>query len=263
MSHPLHLQCRNGWYYLRLRIPQDLADHFPCTEVRKSLKTQDISLARILKKMYLANIGKIFTLIRTGMLNREQIQNIVRTTCLAQLDLFEERRDAGDRSFVGKTREPILKEDLCRTRESLAELDFHSYRDQVATIIAEHDLEVAEDSVEYQVLYRETLKMRCEMLSIELERSRGNYDNDFDRSLRSKVGLTPAPAHDTNGAVIQIPQPPEKTAPLLSELGKLYTLEKREAKKRKEAVVDEYESQIAFVLKLVGDKPVCDYQLTD
>jgi hypothetical protein len=45
---PQHLQCSNGHYYYRIKIPTDLKQYFPSPTLKKSLKTTDIKTARII-----------------------------------------------------------------------------------------------------------------------------------------------------------------------------------------------------------------------
>ncbi|SHI45226.1 Site-specific recombinase XerD [Malonomonas rubra DSM 5091] len=61
-----HLVKRNSSYYFRIRIPSDLIDHFQRTEVRKSLKTADLSAAKILCSHWEGKFQQSFALLRSG-----------------------------------------------------------------------------------------------------------------------------------------------------------------------------------------------------
>ena len=62
-----HLVQRNGTYYFRTRIPSDLIDHFQRTEVRKSLRTGDLSAAKILCSHWETKFLQSFALLRSGV----------------------------------------------------------------------------------------------------------------------------------------------------------------------------------------------------
>jgi len=62
-----HLVQRNGKYYFRTRIPSDLIDHFQRTEVRKSLRTGDLSAAKILCSHWEVKFQQSFALLRSGV----------------------------------------------------------------------------------------------------------------------------------------------------------------------------------------------------
>lgn len=58
---------RNSSYYFRIRIPSDLLDHFQRTEVRKSLKTGNLSAARVLCSHWETKFQQSFALLRSGV----------------------------------------------------------------------------------------------------------------------------------------------------------------------------------------------------
>ncbi len=73
-----HLTKRGRTYYFRLRIPNDLLNYFPVSEVRKSLKTSNLPAAKILYSTWEDKFQKSFALLRSGFSTDEQIEGILR-----------------------------------------------------------------------------------------------------------------------------------------------------------------------------------------
>jgi integrase len=72
-----HLRCRNGIYYVRVRVPQDLKHLIPRHELNQSLKTSDKTIAKLLAKDYLFQMNRRFVLLRSGFLDDDQKQEMV------------------------------------------------------------------------------------------------------------------------------------------------------------------------------------------
>lgn len=68
-----HLKKRNGYYYIRLRVPKDIAPLFPRREIWQSLKTKSYKSAHFLREMYLSQANQFFALARTGMFNNQKM----------------------------------------------------------------------------------------------------------------------------------------------------------------------------------------------
>ncbi|RLB64074.1 MAG: hypothetical protein DRG80_00005, partial [Deltaproteobacteria bacterium] len=72
-----HLIKRGRTYYFRLRIPNDLLNYFPVSEVRKSLKTSNLPAAKILYSTWEDKFQKSFALLRSGFTTDEQVEGIL------------------------------------------------------------------------------------------------------------------------------------------------------------------------------------------
>lgn len=77
MSFPKHLICYNNHFYYQAKVPVDLKHHFSRTFIKKSLKTSDLREARTMLVAMEYMIHKAFTMIRTGMLPNDVIQQVV------------------------------------------------------------------------------------------------------------------------------------------------------------------------------------------
>ena len=77
-----HLQRRSGMFHLRIRVPADIQSLVGLTEVRRSLRTYQISRARILAAVCAARAFEVFAMIRARELSKDQVRGLV-------CDLFE------------------------------------------------------------------------------------------------------------------------------------------------------------------------------
>lgn len=77
MSYPTHLLCRNGHYYYKAKVPVDLQQFFPQLFIKKSLKTTDLPTAKTALLSLEYQVKKVFTLLRTGMLDDGMVRTIV------------------------------------------------------------------------------------------------------------------------------------------------------------------------------------------
>lgn len=75
MSCYIHKRQTN--FYFRTRIPQDLQQHFPYLEIKRSLRTKDPKHAKILVKMWTSKAESVFMTLRTNILPPDQIQNYI------------------------------------------------------------------------------------------------------------------------------------------------------------------------------------------
>lgn len=77
MSYPTHLIKVNNRFYYKVKVPVDLQNHFPCTFIKKSLKTPDLREAKTLLVAMEYSTHRSFTLLRTGMLPADTVRLIV------------------------------------------------------------------------------------------------------------------------------------------------------------------------------------------
>lgn len=72
-----HIFVRNGIYYYRADIPNDLQHYFPTSEIKHSLKTKDAKTAKVLAVSMEYKLQQTFCMIRTGMLPSDMISQVV------------------------------------------------------------------------------------------------------------------------------------------------------------------------------------------
>ena len=76
-------------YYYRRRVPADLVDKFPSAEIKKSLKTDNPKQARQLASAYDYQTSKLFTEVRTGMIDPQLEKYIIAQHLKAGLERIE------------------------------------------------------------------------------------------------------------------------------------------------------------------------------
>ena len=72
-----HISLRNGTYYYRINVPVDLQQYFPTAEIKKSLKTKQSKLAKVMAISLEYKVQQAFTMIRSGMLPEDMIPQVV------------------------------------------------------------------------------------------------------------------------------------------------------------------------------------------
>jgi hypothetical protein len=202
-----HLLRRDGRYYFRRKIPRDVRRWFAGRgEIRKSLKTESLALARSLVKFLSFRTEKVFTLIRSGMMTAEQIIQLVEEYTDQTLRETEEARSRGH--FL--PRDPEDLDEMLEThsflltdaREALVMGSVESVEHVAKHLIEERGLSVAQGSPEYKSLCRELLKSTVRVLTIEIERLKGNYDNPYDRRWPSTTPLQPGTVSGKTGNLL-------------------------------------------------------------
>jgi integrase len=81
MPKTMYLYRVKQTYYFRCRIPSDLVATFPLAEIRRSLKTTNLTHARKLLKAWCYKAEHTFTLMRSGMLAQDQIRGLAEAFC--------------------------------------------------------------------------------------------------------------------------------------------------------------------------------------
>jgi integrase len=103
LSYPKHILCRNGHFYYKVKVPVDLLHHFPSPVIKKSLKTTDPSTAKAIMANLEHKVQRVFTLLRTGMLDEAMVKDLVNEVSPAK-----EPRSAASARGPSKSRGPFL-----------------------------------------------------------------------------------------------------------------------------------------------------------
>lgn len=72
-----HVYLRNGIYYFRLDVPQDLTHYFPAKEIKRSLRTSDPNIAKLAANRLELQALQAYALLRFGMLTDDMVTQIV------------------------------------------------------------------------------------------------------------------------------------------------------------------------------------------
>jgi methionyl-tRNA synthetase len=72
-----HILFRNGYYYYRHVIPNDLKGLIPFREIKQSLKTNNRTIAECQALIIEGNVQRVFSLIRSGIASQETISQLL------------------------------------------------------------------------------------------------------------------------------------------------------------------------------------------
>ena len=180
-----YLLQRDSHYFFRIHVPLDLRPWFDGRqELKKSLKTTRYDAAVSGLRCCLYRTERLFTLMRSGLMTDAEIKKLV-------ADYLEEtlKRNEDARAEIGKSAGLSFPDDT-----GIHEILFLEYREDLAAgrhaklgNVADYVLDAAgitipKGSPEYLKLCRELLKGLVEVvLPTELERMKGNYENEYDR----------------------------------------------------------------------------------
>lgn len=247
---------RRGHYYIRLRTPNDLLHVFKTREIKKSLHTTNLKHAKTLAINQLYQLEKLFTLARCGMLTDEQINQIVTNFLANSLQNFEESRAKS----IDETQDSILIEKLVKAYEIMRAHDIEGLKfgntegiqGWLDGTLETQGVLIDKQSLDYKKLCREMLKARIQFWTIEIERLRGNYNNDYDRLFMQRM------LEDVARKRFNSPSPEslrvEKTSPLLSKLMKQFIQESETSWQAKG--LKTYQHIFRLVIDIIGDKHV-------
>jgi len=83
---------RGSKFYYQCRIPSDVKQYFPCTQIKKSLKTTNRKQAATLVKVLAAKTEKLFFMARSGLLTAKVIKSLVQEYMDTVLDTDKRER---------------------------------------------------------------------------------------------------------------------------------------------------------------------------
>lgn len=262
-----HLTKRNGYYYIRLRVPKDIAPLFPRREIWQSLKTKSYKSARFLREMYLSQANKFFALARTGMVNSQEMNQIIQHESQKLLLALEKIRcmdlvGFDDKNDLKPHQTKFPESELRRSAESemrrcidaLRTNDFTFFKHEIEAILFARKLGFKPGSYEHGLFCRNLLKAKIQACRVELERCEGIYDNEFDQLITPNIFRPSHPALPkpvTAGAY-------DGTEPVKTLSEAIDSFMKSKSSKRS-STLKNYESMNKLLLKILKDKPINQY----
>jgi integrase len=180
-----HLLRRGKHYYLRLHIPLDLRPWFGGRrELRKSLRTAKYTYAKSSLRGHLYLAERLFTLMRSAMLNDEQIRELVSDYLKQTLKEEEDAKaegiglpaDSDEHIEMLQTRELLLVD----ARENLAMGRYDVVGNVADLILDAAAISIPKGSLAYRKLCQELLKGFVQVSVVEIERLKGNYESEYD-----------------------------------------------------------------------------------
>jgi integrase len=252
MAHTVNLYKVKDTYYFRCRIPVDLKTLFQGSEdFKRSLRTKSLVQARKQLKVWSYRTEYVFSMMRSGMLTREQIQRIAEDWKHETLQNLEWIREAGYSPTDGEALDLQLEQEgdfEAEAREALAHNDFTRIDRDVRSLLEENAPGVAVGSPEYGALARAILQKLVEVHQVEQQRMVGNYQNGYDDRPEASTRPVTAP----KSAVSLTPNP----SPSLTEVINKYIAALRLQGNADDRTVGEYEHPCRFFAKVMKDKAI-------
>ncbi len=179
-----HLLQRPSGYYFRITIPPDLKSLFEIREIKKSLKTGSIYLAKERANLLSGRLKKLFRGLRGSnsmKLKKEQIDGLVKKYVKETLESEED-----ERLMLGPIPEEVQKDIMAdneyieaNSRDNLRTNNLEDIEPLVDNIIMKpNNLEADKESYEYKKLCRETIKASIPLAQIQQRREIGDYSDD-------------------------------------------------------------------------------------
>ena len=196
---PSYLVRNQYSYCFRMNVPRDLQPYVGKKELRYSLKTGYLSVAKPKARLLAGLCQNLFNDIRmnglTLGLKKSEILRIVNTTIRTFLEYSEAHRLVGAKELDFSSRQAALSNlsdsmgvglpstetvfplnDLSSqaqfaTKHGLVDADYTKYERTIQTLIKLHELDVEKGSVEYMQLSREFLKVYNQWAKVEDRRN--------------------------------------------------------------------------------------------
>jgi len=248
-----HYLVRNPYSYcFRVYVPKDLQQLVGKKELRYSLKTGYVGVARVKAQLIAAQVHQIFECLRKGGrrltdLTDEKIQELVQQYLKEYIEGLETRHLDDDSPIV--TREDFhsyvgsldsIKQDII---EYLGIGSYETVERSVALLLEKNGIEgIEKNSATYVKLCRGVLRAQLQGIEIEKEQMSGGLLGAPESSLQKQ----PTP-------VIPVPQEGEKGT-LISKVIEQYAAETKV--NWREKTKDENLAILNFFKRVVGDIPI-------
>jgi len=226
-------------------------------EIKLALKTRTRKDAKVITKSYIYRLERIFTLARCGMLTDSQIAELLNEFKHKTLKEMEDDRIQGKGVMTHKEYDDpesygdyyeYLDESRDILKEALVTNDLKSIESAVDDLLKAKSIALNKDSDQYKKVCREMLKVWVTIYEIEMERVKGNYNNDYDRRLSSVSKAQVSPILSTGNST---------TDKLLSEVIEEHLNEKAITGKANALSIESYQESLKLMQAiLVDDVPI-------
>jgi len=248
-------------YCFRMIVPKDLRKFVGKTELRYTLDTGSIGLAKSKARLLAGKFQQLFRFLRESQklaeLTNDQIQAMVNQYIQNSLKMLEERWLTGDDDDFFPPRDDsrgyietldIVKDDMV---DELNACDYQRAEEMVNDLFGENGISgVQKDSYSYKKLCRELLKAEVKLVEIEKKQILGDYSDDPSTLL----GKPPA---KTDSPLIK------KYSITLEKLIQEYKNRQIQSKKWSSNTDRNHQPKINTMLQVLGNRPVSEITVDD
>lgn len=256
---PSHLHRQGGVWHFRQVVPLRLRPLLGRTEVKRSLGTGYIRLARAKAQQVGAAVARFLVMLDTmqgdyrtmtaANNTPEKLQRILDRLVSDALEDWENQKASTPGPFhegFPEGHAEVLRTLEAKTRNALARNSIKFFEPTVDTLLAEHGIALEKDSPEYRRFALEVMKREIEAARIGQARAVGDYSDQYaTASLVSPVvqPVAQVPAH------LQV-----STVTLREGIAKYLAVQAQ--KEKRPTTLEKYRNGLEEFLELVGDKPV-------
>ncbi len=239
---------RPSGYYFRLTIPIDLRKTVGIREIKRSLRTGSLCLAKERAFLISGRLKKLFRIIRRQemKLTKDKIANIINQYIEEGLNNIEEYL---------LPKHPISDESLERNIEGTEDLrsmlvedmmlfNYKAVNKTADEMLVKQDIQADKDSHEYRQLCHDMLKARVGLQDVEIARVKGDYGFKFPYA---SLGLTPTKIQ-TKNTKATIPD-----SPMIKDLVQDWFKENTKADLWKPRTLKQYTGHLTVILQVIGE----------
>ena len=253
MSYFYH---RTSGYYFRIKIPLDIRPSIQIKEIKRSLKTGSLCIAKERAFLISGRLKKFFRLLKGQRLKltKEKILDIIDQYIQEGLESMEEyvlpRHPLSTQQRINKIEG---NEDLhSRFVEDMMHYNYGAVEGTAADLLQKQGIEAETDSHQYRKLCHDMLKARVGLQEVEVARAKGDHESAFPYE---KMGLQPPEKKNPDAqAAVAALQPEPETAPNSPQIGDLINEWMKENTKAlwKPRTADRYQGHANVLLQVIG-----------
>lgn len=256
---PSHLHRQGGVWHYRMAVPHRLRPLLDRTEIKRSLGTGYVRLARAKAQQVGAVVARFLVMLDTmkggsspmtdADSTPQKLQRILDRLVSDALEDWENQKasssDPFDTGFPADHAE-VLSILEAKTKDALARNSIRFFEPTVDALLAEHGIALEKDSPEYRRFALEVMKREIEAAHIGQARAVGDYSDKY-----ATASLTPPIVQP----VAQVPPHLQvSTVTLSAGIAKYKEVQRQEDITA--TTLAKYDLFLDEFLELVGDKPV-------
>jgi len=252
---------RSHNFYFRIRVPCSLRGVVIREEFRYSLRTSDELEARYLAAKIAERIKSTFRLIHQWSLMRELTNEEIEAFVyrhIREVIAHQEESRAGLiamedlESYLG-----LIKGNIIDFQAELSKGDYHNYSGAVEEMLEEHGIDwLKGEDYSFKRLCRELLKGRIRALNVELKRATGDYSDNIEEEISSKLDAIAPPKISIEDVNKQVCHQQTDLGPTIPKLIQMYADERKKAGAWTQKTEQEYLTSLGLLSEILGDIPV-------
>jgi len=240
----------HGHHYFRVRVPADFYAIFGCREIKKALRCTDFKTVTVSAKTLTTEFERVINLMRSGILSKEQMDNLVREFFTNHLHYREGSRLRKKTTRDESSRREVLEyhdTNIAKHMKYLLE-NPDSCDSVLDNFLQDKNIALDKDSYEYTKLRRNFILSIIKASEIEKERIQGNFNNWYD-DIQSVLKPKTAPLSIASE---------KRKGKMLSEVIQEYIKEKTTKDDWNLKNTEESKRLYHQFIEIIGDKPIAD-----